>query len=139
MGAKAAIGTLWQRKNPATGVFQTIPGCKDITGPEDSRDVIDVTAHDSPNNREEIIASIKRSGKVSTSLNYDPGNAVHQGIRADYEAGLARDYKIIMTDTGAAEIAFSGFVVDFKFSFPVGGENKVAFSVKPSGDMVLTY
>jgi predicted secreted protein len=139
MGAKAAIGTLLQRKNPATGVYQTIPGCKDIEGPEDTRDVIDVTAHDSPNNREEIIASIKRSGKVSTSLNYDPPNAVHQGIRSDYEAGLARDYKIIMTDAGSAEIAFSGFVVDFKFSFPVGGENKVAFGIKISGDLTVTY
>ena len=55
-----------------TGTYTTIAEVKDISGPETSVDVVEVTNQDSPDNFEEIIPTLKRGGTTSFDVNFVP-------------------------------------------------------------------
>jgi predicted secreted protein len=143
MGNKySAFGTLLQKSSGGTSpTFATIGGVRDISGPAGSRDVIDVTAHDSPGGYEEIVPGLKRSGEVTFDIAYDPADPSHSGAASIHEAfedGTLDDYKMVLTDPGTQEIAFSAYVVGWSHSAPVNGSQDVSVTLKPTGALVYT-
>lgn len=135
-----AYGTLLQREDPSNpGTYQTVTGCRDIEGPAEERELIDIFNHSSPSGREEFIAGRKNTGTVSTRLIYNPGDTIHQGVRADYEGGTTRNWRLVLTDASNAVIAFAAFVQKFGFMEPVNNVLEINFALKVTGDISITY
>ncbi len=94
MSGNDAFGTMLQRGNGATPeVFSTIARVADISGPGIKRDTYDGTTHDSPEQWEEIVAGIKRSGEVTLDVRYSP--LIHDSLLADVDDKTARSYRLV--------------------------------------------
>lgn len=137
MAKYASFGTLFQIGDGATSeTFTTVSGVQDIDGPEYSREIIDVTAHDSPGGYEEILPSFKRTGPISFPLVFDPADTTHDattGLRSFFEDGNSHNFRMIGTDTGSQQMDFSGYVVNFTESRPVAGAWTATVQIKPTG------
>jgi hypothetical protein len=57
--------------------FTEIANVTSISGPSISRNVYDVTAHDSTDSYMEFIGGLKDGGELSFDLNWDPGDQTH--------------------------------------------------------------
>lgn len=138
MAKYSATGTQVQIGDGAsTEAFTTVVGVQDITGPSFSTDMIDVTAHDSPNAFEEVVPGFKHSGEISFTLVYDPVHATHDettGLFSHWQDREEHNYKIIFTDTGTTTMSFAGFCTAFDFSMPVNGALTVDVTIKPTGE-----
>lgn len=93
MSGVDGFGTQIRRGDAGTPeVFTSIANVTDVSGPGLKRDTYDVTSHDSPEQWEEIIAGIKRSGEVSLDINYDPN--IHDSLVTDMDDRVARNYQL---------------------------------------------
>src|SRR3546814_12973403 len=89
-----AFGTQFKRDSTGAGVFATIANVSDISGPSRSREAIEVTAHDSPNQYREFVKGLKDGGEVTITIHYDPGASTHSDLHAHFEEGNLREHQI---------------------------------------------
>ena len=71
--------------------YTEIANVTSISGPSISRNVYDVTAHDSTNSYMEFIGGLKDGGEISFDLNWDPENATHEALFSDLDDVVPRD------------------------------------------------
>lgn len=136
MAKYSAFGTtLEQSDMEATPVFTAIAGIQNIGGPELTVDEIDVTAHDSPGQFEEVIATIKRSGEMTLTVVYDPADATHTALKTAYDGRDVIDYRITMPDDGTSVIDFSAFVKTFGREFPFDGAMMANVVLRLTGEV----
>lgn len=132
----AAHGTLFQVSDmAATPVWTTVANVSDISGPEYTRDTIDVTSHSSTGGYKEYINGLKDGGNVTFDLLYI-GDATQTTITDLYESGDVNDFRIKMpiTDTGVDnQIDFSGIVTTVGAAFPLGDAIKRSVTIKVTG------
>lgn len=106
-----------------TGVAELeIAYVTNISGPGLGVDTEDVTTHDQATAWEETIATIIRSGEVTVDIVYDPVNTTHNaalGLLSRLETKLYSFFKLIFSND--TEWEFSGYVIGFEPSEPVGG------------------
>jgi predicted secreted protein len=90
--ATAAIG--------ATITINGVPIAEvgDISGPEYSTDMIEVTSHDSPGHGEEKIPGVKRWGQVSFPMNSVPSDPGQQDLWIAWEDSTRDTYVVTRTD-----------------------------------------
>ena len=101
--------------------------------PERTRDQKDVTNHDSTNNYEEILMTIKRTPEVNYSGYCDPSDTDGQnGLSSDYENGTLQSFNIT-TPQGFC-MTFNAYVTRLKYGdAPVDDGLPISFSLKASG------
>jgi hypothetical protein len=121
-----------------TPSYATITEVLDFNGPPEKADVDDVTNHDSPNGREEVLMTILRSGNVKVPCNYVPSSATQDGttgLKYLLRNRTKRAYRVVDSDDAQSWVAFNAFVDEFDGGmFPVKGGVKAGFSLKPTGD-----
>ena len=132
------MGTLIQRQDPNSLVWATVPGAKDITGPGEERDQIDITNHSSPQGREEFIGGMVRSGDVTFRMVWDPNDSVQQALKSDFDTNRTGSWRIVAPNAGNAEIAFQGFVRTLSYEFPVNDALHRAVTLKVTGAVTET-
>jgi Lambda phage tail tube protein, TTP len=128
-----AQGTKVKRLNPATSVYDEIPSLGDITGPDLTRDWLDLTTHDSPGGFEEGIPTILRTGEVAAPLMFDPTNPVHQALLNDLQTNAKRTWRIVSPTAAADYLQFDGYVLGLGHTFPVTGAMSRNFRLRVSG------
>ncbi|MFE2017597.1 phage tail tube protein [Streptomyces sp. NPDC059499] len=135
-----AKGTQFLRDTAVPGVFEAIANVSDISGPNRSREAIEVTTHDSPNNYREFIKGLKDGGEVELTLNYDPASATHASLDADFEEDDLRDYQVIMLPGTVDEHTweFSALITDLGDEYPTDAQMERTATFKISGKPVLT-
>lgn len=135
-----AFGTQFKRDSTGAGVFVTIANVSDLSGPSRSREAIEVTAHDSPDQYREFVKGLKDGGEVTLTLNYDPAGATHAALDDDFEEDALRDYQIVVLPGEADEHTweFSGLITDLSDSFPIDDRMEREVTVKISGKPTLT-
>lgn len=80
------------------------------------RDMIDVTTLQSPDQTEEVIPGLKRSGSISFEGNFYPGDTLGQvGLQSDYSNGTLQDFAITFPTTTGTSFTFSGYVEELSF------------------------
>ena len=124
---------------PVAESFTTIGMVGDISGPQLSRETIDVTTHDSPNDYDESITGLKNSGEVTFKINWDPGNATHDGttgLLKKYEDGILTNFQLL--NVAGDLISFAALVTGLGPSFPVNGVIQSDVTLKASGTVVIT-
>jgi hypothetical protein len=118
-----------------TGTYTTIAEVKDITGPETSVDVIDVTNQDSPDNFEEIIPTLKRGGTASFDVNFVPTDPTHDstsGLLFYLNGRTKESWQIIIPGTGLS-VQFDGYVVKWGPKFPIANAATASIDIRVSG------
>lgn len=124
---------------PLADSFTTIGMVGDISGPQLTRETIDVTTHDSPNDFDESITGLKNSGEVTFKINWDPGNPTHDGTTGlwkKYSDGTLTNFQIL--NVAGDLIEFAALVTSMGPSFPVNGVIQSDMTLKVSGTVALT-
>jgi predicted secreted protein len=122
-----------------SGTYTTIAEVKDISGPETSVDVVEVTNQDSPDNFEEIIPTLKRGGTTSFDVNFVPTDATHDsttGLLSYLNARSLQDWQIVLPGTGLS-VQFSGYVVKWGPKFPVANVASASMDIRVSGPVTI--
>lgn len=127
--------------------YDSIGQVKDIGGPNISRDTIEVTDRDLPDNYKIFWGGYADGGELTFQLNWDPKNNVHidtagTGLLADFEdqdnCTLAKFRLRLDLCGGTADWEFSGVMTQFNTSSPEQGANTADCTVKVSGKPALT-
>jgi predicted secreted protein len=99
--AIAGVGTIFHRwdvtgDSSGAGTWEKIAEITNISGPDKSRETIDVTSLDSTDGYREFIGSFRDAGSVSLSMNFT--RATYETMNDDYESESRQYYEIVLPD-----------------------------------------
>lgn len=139
--AISAYGTLLQLGDGGSPEnFTTIAEVRDITGPQLTRNSIDVTNHSSANGFEEFVLGIKKSGQVSFEVNFVPTAATQNGttgLWAEYQNATKANYKMIFPSSYGT-LSFAAFCDGIEPHAPVNGALTAKITLKVTGPVTLS-
>ncbi|MFE9765120.1 phage tail tube protein [Streptomyces sp. NPDC005808] len=140
MAGLDAFGTQLKRDSNGAGAFLAVANVSDVSGPSRSREAIEVTAHDSPDKYREFVKGLKDGGEVEITINYDPGDATHLALDADFEEDDLRDYQVVILPGKDDEHTweFSALITSLGDEFPHDDKMERTCTFKISGKPVLT-
>lgn len=76
-----------------------------------SREMLDATHMDSPDDYREKLPSLKNAGQISFSVHLVPGDTTHTQLEADFEAATKRKFGILLpAQAGGTERTFNAYV-----------------------------
>jgi predicted secreted protein len=141
MSGRDAFGTQFKRDTTGAGVFAAIASITDISGPERSREEIEVTAHDSPDGYKEYVKGLKDGGEVTLTLNYDPGQSTHRDLDGDFEEKDLRAYQVVVLpgDADQLTVQFNGLITSMGEEYPIDDKMEMEVTFKISGKPTRTY
>lgn len=140
MSGRNAFGTLFQRGNGGSPeTFTTVANVTNISGPNRTRAVIDVTAHDSTDGWMEFLGGLKDGGEVSLEINYDPAESTH-ALDSDFDDDEPRNYRLVILPDTADEHtwALTGILTELGDEFPYDDKMGRTMTIKVSGKPTLT-
>ena len=129
--AFAGVGVTFKRNAVAMAEVNSISGFNK------SRDTIDVTTLDSTGGYREFIGGFRDGGEVVLDMNYT--RAGFDSLNTDFENNTtAQTYVIVMSDTGATEFSFSGWVTALGKSIPLDDKVTMSCTIKIDGQITET-
>lgn len=114
---------------PGPAVFTVLAGISNVGGPGVSREILDITAHDSPDAYREFLGGVKDAGEVSLDVNYAP--KVHMIWYEDLDDEEPRDYMITYSDGSTSE--FKALLTAFEPSAPFDDKLSASATFKVTG------
>lgn len=131
MAKYAAFGTTLKIGGTAGTAVVNV---ESIEGPEQSVEMLDMTAHDSGSAYREKVASFIDAGEVTLRIQWDPNHATHKnaagGLRYLLANRTSSSFAIGYPTTPAANDVFTAYVSKFVMSAP--------FDDKLMADVTLT-
>lgn len=85
------------------------------------------------------MAGLIDEGEFNFTINWDPALASHQAILTALDDGQAREFQVVFTDTGAAELHFNAIVKSFPISGPFNDKVTVNVSLAITGRAWIAY
>ena len=138
MGHHPSHGAALKWDDTGGSTYVAIGQVKDIEGPGNTRDQIEVTDHDS-GGWKEYIGGLIDGGEVTFTIGYDNANSEHGDLLTALNSDTIPAWELTLNVTsGTAVWTFDGPVTSFGASTPVAGENMVNITVKVSGQATLT-
>lgn len=128
--AFSGVGTTFNRDSVAIAEINS------ITGPNMTRDFIDVTSLDSTGGYREFIAGFRDGGEITLEMNFTP--AGFNDLKDDYESDVAQAYTIVLSDVAATTLGFSGFVTSLGVAVPIDDKVTCNVTIKISGQVTIT-
>jgi len=109
-----------------------------ISGPSQSRDMVEVSNHDSPDGFKEYIAGHIDGGEISIEGNFIAGDAAGQiAFHTDLQSGTGKTVWIVAPMAVGAALSMSAFGSGFEPSFPHDSKIGISGSLKVSGKPTL--
>lgn len=135
-GASAVAGSTYTFL--VSGTQTTVKGVSNLSFSGGEKPDIEVTGIDDAD--QVFVGGRRQALELSYTLAYNPGNAAHAAIRANYDAGGAAvvAQTLVSADSGAASRAFSGYVKSFLESFDRDGALTANVVVKLTTPVTLT-
>lgn len=135
--AISGVGTLFKRSDMTSSpTFNAIAEINSISGPDKTRETIDVTSLDSTGGYREFIASFRDAGQVVLEMNFTRDG--YLDMNDDFEIDTLVDYQIVLPDTGSTTLDFSGLVTDIGLAVPLDDKVTAPVTIKISGQVTLT-
>lgn len=134
--AFSGVGTTFSKT--VGSVTTVIAEIKSISGPEMSKEMIDVTSLSSENGYREFIPSFKDGGNVSLSMNFT--RTGYDAIKADFDAVGADaliQYTITLPDTAGTQIIFNGYVQDLPTNITFDDAVTLDVTIKVTGEITV--
>jgi hypothetical protein len=135
MASEARIGWGGEVHLSTDGTTTALVELVEVTSfglPDEDVDEVEVTHLKSPNRRKEFIAGLSDGGEVEVSLNYVPGSATDELIRAAKAAGDTRAIRFVIPDQSGApewQIDTFAFVKGYARG-PVSAGDKIDSTVR---------
>lgn len=117
---------------------QDVAEVQNLTGPNESRDMLDVTNHDSSDGFREFIAGLADGGEISIEGNFKASDSNGQiAMHTDFQAGTSRAWQLTFP-ASLGNMAGNGFMSAFELGYP--HDNKIPFTatIKVTGKPTLT-
>jgi predicted secreted protein len=136
MSSKAisGVGTIFRRWNPlkeGSNKWENLSEITAITGPDKSRQTIDVTNLDSTGGYSEFIASFRDGGTVQLKMNFT--RATFTLMNDDFEDNDRQNYEIILPDDERTTIEFEGLVTNISMDISLTDKITADTTIKVSG------
>jgi len=132
--ARLGAGSILRRGDGTTPieVFQSVGQVIDITPPSRTRDRIDATHMESPDDYTESISGYKQAGNVTVSLNFDPSDSMQGLLEADFEQATERNWQVRIGTTGY-RFAFRATILEMSPITPRNDRMTQSVVFSPSG------
>jgi len=109
-----------------------------VTGPNESRDLIDVSNHDSTDGFKEYIAGLADGGEVSVEGNFIAGDSTGQiALHTDFQGGTSRTL-LITFPSSLGNMSGTAFCTAFSMGFPFDGKIPFSATFHYTGKPTLT-
>lgn len=131
--AIAGVGTKFRRWNGVNWV--DIAEINSITGPNKSRNTIDVTSLDSTGGYKEFIGGFRDGGTVTLPMNFT--RATYELMNADFENDDLQNYEILLPDNEATSFEFEALVTELGLGVPADDKVTADVTLKVSGQVVI--
>ena len=132
--AIAGVGTLFRRYN-GTDAWVNLAEINSITGPNKSRETIDVTSLDSVGGYREFIASFRDGGTVQLAMNFT--RATYELMNTDFESDATQTYEIVLPDSEKTSLEFIGLVTELPLSISTDDKVTADVTIKVTGQPIL--
>lgn len=131
--AIAGVGTQFRRWSGTAWVKQA--EITTISGPNMTREIIDVTSLDSTGGYREKIPGFRDGGTIQLGMNFT--NTTYEQMKADYDSDDLQSYEIVLPDDDTTTIEFTGLVTDLPIE--IVGDDKISSNVtiNISGEVVV--
>ena len=116
--------------------FVAVAEVKNISGPDISRDFIDVSSLDSASGYREFIAGFRDAGQVVLTMNYTLDS--YDELKLDFDTDTGRNYQIIFGDVGQTTYDFAGWVVGLNHTVPFDDAVTMECTIKIDGPITLS-
>ncbi len=137
-------GTLLQRGDGGgPEVFTTVAEVLNISGPSISRDAVDVTTMDSPDQYREFIGGLLDGGEVTFDVVYDPVDPTIEPVAgllselALVSGSAATNWQLVFSDPAATTWAFPAIVTGVEPAEAIDDKVMLSVTLKVSGKVTL--
>jgi len=133
-----AYGTLLKiGDGGGTETFTAIAECTNISGPNLSLDLVEVTHHESTGAFKERIGTLLDGGTISLDLSFIPTAATHRdasgGLLDDMLNKTKRNFQLQFPDSGSTTWSFAAYVNAFNVTAPVEGKLGASVTITITG------
>lgn len=124
-------------------IFTKIAEVLSIAGPSLSRDSVEVTTMDSPDQYREFIAGLKDGGEVTFDVVYDPVDPTIEpgdGLLSEFDlpsGAAATNYQLVFSDPGQTTWLFPAILTGFETSEPIDDKVMASVTLKVAGKPTL--
>ena len=131
-------GTVISRQDTTVSpiVFVAIPQVTNISGPDGSSTEITVTNLSST--AAEFVLGLKDEGSIGLDCIFDERNAVHAGLRTDFNAGTLRAFTIVDSDVAPKTYSFNAYVQGLSMTMGVDEVQRATINLRVSGAITIT-
>lgn len=135
--AIAGVGAQFKRGNGGSPeAFAAIAEINSIAGPTMTRGQIDVTSLDSSGGYREYIAGFRDGGELTLNMNFTRDGYI--ALQSDFESDSARNYQIVLPDTGNTTFDFAGLVMGIPLDVPTDGKITCTCTIKLTGAVTVS-
>ena len=127
--AFSGVGTVFKRATVAVAEVNS------ISGPNMTRDTIDVTSLDSTGGYREFIGGFRDGGEVTLNVNFTRDG--YDDFLVDFQASTTQSYSIELPDTGTTTFSFAGIVTALGTGVPMDDKVTADVTIKISGQVTL--
>jgi len=111
---------------------------RDISGPSQTADTVELTSHDSANGFKEYVSSVRDGGEITIDANLIPGDTPGQiAFNNDLISGTVRTFKIVLPMSVGNSWEGNAIASGFNPAFPYNDRMSVAGTLKITGKPVL--
>jgi len=137
--ALTGAGTKFQRmeEDSSPAEFKTIAEVRSISGPDKSRDTVEVTPLDTDDGYRKFIASVRDSGSVSLTMNFTRDG--YETINDDFEDDEEKNYQIVLPDDEETTLEFEGLVTELPLDITLDDAITADVTIKVTGKVDITY
>lgn len=119
--------------------YTEVAEVKNIGGPNEAAEEIDVTHLRSPGSYREFLQSFKDGGEIPIVANYIPTHSTHGsgsgGVRGLFASGAVRGWRITLAD--GTLLYFDGWVKAIGTPVQVGNAVELNFTIRVSGAVTV--
>lgn len=133
--AVAGVGTVFQRLNPNTAVWDDIAEINSIEGPNEDRDTIDVTSLDTEGGYDEYITGFMEGGTLVLNMNFNRSG--YEVMKQDFEIDLVRDYRIVLPDDEDTTLEFEGLVTEIPITMEADNQLTADVTIQVTGEVAI--
>jgi hypothetical protein len=116
--------------------FAAISEVVSITPPAPEEEQIDASHLKSPDAYREFISGLTDPGECTFEMNFIPGGASFPLLRADRDAKVKRNYRIVFPDTPNSIVTFAAKVTTIAPEVPLDDKMSASVTLKVSGKPV---
>ena len=132
--AISSVGALL-KKHISGSTWASVGEVTNISGPNMSRETIDVTSLASTGGYREFITGLRNPGTLTFTMNFNRTD--YETMKTDFESDVAKDYELILPDDEKTSLEFSALVTELPLNLDPGSQITCNVTFQISGPIVV--